>query len=115
MDITPIVITWIALAIIPAIAADSRGRSGGLWFIGGLLFSPLIALIVVLVLPNEREPSPVQLVRAQDPEPPFESDRGSCPRCGESIPLVAAVCRFCNLDLVTYDEEVLGDDGRGDR
>ena len=44
----------------------------------------------------------------QVPQREGSADRNPCPRCGESIPTVAMVCRFCGLDLVAYDEEVLG-------
>jgi hypothetical protein len=78
----------------------------------GLLLSPLIALVLVLVLPNERDGATSTGVRV-DERPPYESKRGPCPRCGESIPMGAAMCRFCNLDLEAYDDEVLS--GRVDR
>ena len=45
---------WIILAIVVAVAASSRGRSGLGWFLISCLISPLIGLILVLVLPNLR-------------------------------------------------------------
>ena len=44
----------------------------------------------------------------QVPQRQGNTDRNPCPRCGESIPMAATVCRFCGLDLVGYDEDVLG-------
>lgn len=49
-----ILIFWLSLAFVVAIAASSRGRSGAGWFIISAIFSPLIGLILVLVLPNLR-------------------------------------------------------------
>lgn len=49
-----IVLLWFGFAFIVAIAAGSRGRSGAGWFMLAVIISPLIALIVVLVMPNLR-------------------------------------------------------------
>lgn len=46
---------WIIFAIIVAVAASSRGRSGLGWFLIAVLLSPVLALILVLVLPNLAE------------------------------------------------------------
>lgn len=40
---------WLGFGIVYALAANSRGRSGFLWFILGVLFGPF-ALIAVLVM-----------------------------------------------------------------
>jgi hypothetical protein len=50
-----IVLAWIIFAFVVAIAAGARGRSGAGWFLISILFSPLVGLILVLVLPNLRE------------------------------------------------------------
>jgi hypothetical protein len=44
-----LVIIWLAFAIVTALAASARGRSGILWFIVGLFFG-IFALIAVLVI-----------------------------------------------------------------
>jgi hypothetical protein len=44
----------IFFAIVVAIAASARGRSGVGWFLLSFVISPLIGLILVLVLPNRR-------------------------------------------------------------
>ncbi len=81
----------------------------------GLLVGVLIGMAILGVgrsrAEGQSEP-PLTPARAKAPEevPAHrrESDRSPCPRCGESIPMAAMVCRFCGLDLVAYDEEVLG-------
>jgi hypothetical protein len=50
-----ILVFWLALAFVVAIAAGARGRSGAGWFVISVIFSPLIGLILVLVLPNLRQ------------------------------------------------------------
>src|SRR3546814_13001083 len=42
---------WIGFAVVTAIAASSRGRSGGVWFFLGLVFG-VFGLIAVLVMPR---------------------------------------------------------------
>ena len=50
-----ILVGWLIFSFIVAIAAGSRGRSGIGWFILGIFISPILALILVLILPNRRE------------------------------------------------------------
>ena len=46
-----LVLIWVLFAVVTAIAASSRGRSGFGWAILGFLFGPF-ALIAVLVMPK---------------------------------------------------------------
>jgi len=48
-------IIWVAFAIITALAANARGRSGLGWFILGAIFG-LFALIAVLVMKDISAP-----------------------------------------------------------
>lgn len=43
----------IPLAILVGFLASGRGRSGFLWFLLSLIFSPLLAGIVLFVLPRQ--------------------------------------------------------------
>lgn len=43
---------WIAFSIVVGVGARTHGRSGFGWFIMALLFTPLIAGLLVMVLPN---------------------------------------------------------------
>jgi len=49
-----VLLLWVILAAVVAVAASSRGRSGFGWFLISCILSPLIGLILVLVLPNLR-------------------------------------------------------------
>ena len=42
---------WIALSSVVGLAASTRGRDGGGWFVLALVISPLIAGLLVLALP----------------------------------------------------------------
>jgi hypothetical protein len=60
----------------------------------GFLFS-VVPVLIVLMSRSRKKPAP-------GPEPAAEAaggDRMSCPRCGESIPASARVCRFCGHEL----------------
>jgi hypothetical protein len=56
-------VIWIVLAIIGAIVASNKGRSGVGWFFLCLLLTPL-TILVLLALPTLKatEPQPVRLV-----------------------------------------------------
>jgi hypothetical protein len=47
-----IFIFWLAFAIIVGVAANTRGRNGGGWFILAVLISPLLAGLLLLALPK---------------------------------------------------------------
>lgn len=47
------IVLWIALAIVVGVAANTRGRSGGGWFLLALIISPLVAGLPVLALPSK--------------------------------------------------------------
>jgi hypothetical protein len=40
---------WGTLALLNAGLAQSKGRSGGIWFLGSLLLGPLATLLLVLL------------------------------------------------------------------
>lgn len=45
-------IAWIVVAIIVGVVANSRGRSGFGWFVLAVVVSPVIAFLLVIVLPR---------------------------------------------------------------
>jgi hypothetical protein len=47
-----ILLFWVLLALIPAAIASSKGRSALGWFLIGVLISPVLAAIIVTVLPS---------------------------------------------------------------
>ena len=111
----------ISLALlVPSLAVGARrlhdtGRSGW-WQL--LVFLPIIGWIVLIVWWATRgepvanrygPPPPESLGQLSDNPPPAPRPVGAgsvggeerlpCPRCGESIPAAARVCRFCNYEL----------------
>lgn len=68
-----LILFWIAVAAVTAIAANARGRSAGGWLVLGLLFS-LLALVAVLVMRPIDPPSPPGYsADRRDPEPAYGS------------------------------------------
>lgn len=48
------IVIYIVLALIPAAIAPSRGRTPINWFLVGILLSPLLALVGVVLLPSKK-------------------------------------------------------------
>jgi hypothetical protein len=85
---------WFLPAIVTGFVASGRGRSGIGWFFIGLVLG-WIALILIFVLPSPTNPMPVNVMNG----PVDSTSRQPCPRCGESIPVAARMCRFCGHEL----------------
>ncbi len=82
----------IGLAIVVGVFAASRGRSGVGWAFLACLITPLIAGLLVAVLPNRKLEEATQRELA-----------GSkvCPKCAERVKVAATVCRFCGHEFVS--------------
>jgi hypothetical protein len=49
-----LLLLWIVLAFVVAFGARNRGRSGVIWFILAILFSPILVGIILLILGERR-------------------------------------------------------------
>jgi len=70
----------LGLAIVVGIAASVRGRNGVGWFFLAVAITPLIAGLLVLVLPDANYSR-------------------KCPFCAELVRREAVVCKHCGRDL----------------
>ena len=85
-----LIVFGFAFAVIVGILAARRGRSGFGWFVLSLLITPLIAGLLVLVLPS----------KATDPDAPTPETHVKCPDCRELVLKEARVCKHCGCKLV---------------
>lgn len=68
----------LAAAAIPAVIAERKGRSFGLWFFYGFMLFPIALIHAAVINPNENAP-----------------DKKKCSDCGGVIPKEAVVCAHC--------------------
>jgi uncharacterized membrane protein YhdT len=84
------VLGWLVFAAVAAVGAQARGRSGWSWFFLAVLLSPLVAIILLFLMP-----APLRTVLIQaDAEL-----RRKCPDCAEMILKDARVCKHCGFRL----------------
>ena len=72
-------LTWVFFAVLVGFFADSRDRIGPLWAVLALVISPLLAFLLVAVLPAK--------------------GRRTCPACAELVKAKAVVCKHCGHDF----------------
>ena len=84
-------------AVLSAVVASSKDRSGFGWFLLGLIFG-VFALLFVACLPAIKS----QPKRFSDPTPLNVADK-VCPNCAETIKRDALVCRYCDVEFVKPD------------
>ena len=89
-----IVVGWCVLSWVVAIIASNRGRSGFGWFLLAMLFSPLLAGILCLVLQN---------LRSASPDGPTPETHVKCPDCRELVLKEARKCKHCGTALVPQE------------
>jgi len=68
-----LILFYLVLAVVVGVAASARDRSGGGWFLLAVITSPLIAGVLVLLLPNRRRERldrerHLELLRAVNPD-----------------------------------------------
>lgn len=78
------VLLWVIFSIIVALAANHWGRNGVYWFFISILISPLLASVLVFLLPAKLT----------------QNDRVKCPECRELILIDARLCKHCNTKLI---------------
>lgn len=82
---------WVIFAALVGAAASVRGRSGLGWAIIAVAVSPLLAVILLALLPK---------VRDAGAEAPTPETHVRCPDCRELVRMDARVCKHCGCRLV---------------
>jgi len=86
-----LLLVWIFFCIGTGFLAKSRGREPVGFALLAFVVSPLVACIVLLVMPvNTHELDRVSVVAGSSRK---------CPFCAEVVKAEAAVCRFCGRDI----------------
>ena len=105
-----LIVVWVIFAIVVAVAAKSRGRDPVGWFLLACLVSPLLAVILLALMPTRREgtarPPLMALsrreVREWKQQQESEGRTRKCPYCAEFIKPDAVVCKHCSRDLPDF-------------
>ena len=84
-------IVWFLGALLAGATAAEKGLSFIAYFLFGLLFTPLFALIAVAAVPADQDKLEAGLIKA--------GKRQACPSCLSAIPVEASVCRYCGRDV----------------
>jgi hypothetical protein len=81
---------WFFFAIVVAVIATNRGRSGFGWFLLSVFISPLLSVILVLALKNLKD----------EENSPNSNTHVKCPDCKELVFKEASVCKHCGCKLI---------------
>lgn len=91
MELLFILVLWVVLSGAVATTADNRGRFGLAWFIGSLIFSPLICFLLLMASPKNQDKIDSIAIK--------NGSMKKCPRCAEIIKRDALVCKHCGHEL----------------
>jgi hypothetical protein len=94
---------WFMFAVIVGVLASGRGRLGFGWFLLACIISPLIAGLLVLVLPRLNAPQPAPATADATAATAPAGALRPCPQCAEPIQPQANKCRHCGADVVSSD------------
>lgn len=94
MELSTVVVVWLAFAILTSIVAASKGRSGFGWLLLSLAFG-FFALLAVALMPGSQKEAAT---------PQGERD---CPFCAERIKVAAVKCRHCGSEIEKPKSEPL--------
>ena len=91
-----LVLGWLVFSVAIGVGASARGRSGFGWFLLSIIISPLIAVILLALMPS--------LARPVDPKSGIAvqaavDELRKCPECAELIKKEAKKCKHCGSSV----------------
>ena len=89
------VIFFVIMAVIVAMVANSKGRSGMAWFFYGLLIWPIALVHALLLKPVSAQPKGESTYQ-ENPDGPR---RCPSPECGKIVHGLGDVCPYCNAPM----------------
>ncbi len=92
-----IVLLWVVFAVIVAVAASGRGRSGFGWFLLSAVISPLLSFILLMVLPKV---GAAGLPKDETGAVITPETHVRCPDCRELVRHDARKCKHCGTALM---------------
>ena len=93
-----LLIGLVAAALV-ARAAVGRGRSGFGWLLLAFLMTPMVAGLLLLLMPDRGE------IRQRRLAARGKAGLRLCPSCAEVVRHEARCCRYCGVDLQRLDRE----------
>jgi len=90
-------ILWFILVFVVASAAKKKGRSYGNFWILSFLLSPLVGLIVLGVMGDNKETLQKQSIEL--------GIMKKCPFCANDVKKEAIVCQYCGKDLPIINDD----------
>lgn len=92
-----VVIFWVGFALVVGVAASRKGRSGFGWFLLACLLSPLLAGLLLLVMPKQ---GLAALPLDESGQPITPETHVRCPDCRELVRADARKCKHCGTALI---------------
>ena len=82
---------WVVLSLIAWVVANDKGRSGFIYFLFSLIFSPVVGLVSIALLSPNKDALDMKRLKA--------GLGRECPFCAEVIKVKALNCRYCGRDV----------------
>lgn len=87
-----ILVIWVICGVVTAVIASAKDRSGFGWLLIGLLLG-IFGVILIACMPSNK---PAEVVFSPARAAPGGTTK-ACPDCGETVLLVANVCKHCGF------------------